>query len=240
MNTSRVTRLFRARNGVLASHSQKAALAVLAMAAVLSSLTLIRPQAPQAQAISTSNTASLVAVFADGRDADRLSRSTRGGQQPLLTPPTVTRTDVDNVIADIFANLAEQRRLAAEKAAAEAARLAAEEAARQAAEEAAAAATRANAGPAEFRAYAASQMSADQFSCLQYLWGRESGWNNHAQNPGSTAYGIAQFLDSTWASTGIAKTSDGFLQVDAGLRYLSSRYGSPCGGAAHSRATGWY
>ena len=39
-----------------------------------------------------------------------------------------------------------------------------------------------------------------QFSCLENLWGKESGWNPNAQNPSSTAYGIPQFLDSTWAA----------------------------------------
>ena len=79
-----------------------------------------------------------------------------------------------------------------------------------------------------------------QFSCLENLWGKESGWNPNAQNPGSTAYGIPQFLDSTWASTGIAKTSDGYRQIDAGLIYIDKRYGSPCGAWAHSQSTGWY
>ncbi|MCW2677072.1 MAG: uncharacterized protein JWR70_2112, partial [Modestobacter sp.] len=79
-----------------------------------------------------------------------------------------------------------------------------------------------------------------QFSCLESLWGKESGWNPNAQNPSSTAYGIPQFLDSTWAGTGIAKTSDGYRQIDAGLIYIDSRYGSPCGAWSHSRSTGWY
>ncbi|HSR25469.1 MAG TPA: hypothetical protein VLW53_18080, partial [Candidatus Eisenbacteria bacterium] len=35
---------------------------------------------------------------------------------------------------------------------------------------------------------------ASQFSCLDSLWGRESGWNVHAQNPSSGAYGIPQAL----------------------------------------------
>ncbi len=82
--------------------------------------------------------------------------------------------------------------------------------------------------------------SAQQFSCLENLWGKESGWNPNAQNPTSTAYGIPQFLNSTWASTGIAKTSDGYRQIDAGLIYIDSRYGSPCGAWAHSQSTGWY
>ena len=156
------------------------------------------------------------------------------------------------------AEQAELDRQAAEKAAAEqAAREAAEKAAaEQAAQEAAArdaAAKKAAAAPApaasgsssaprgSFKDYAMSKVgSAQQFSCLENLWGKESGWNPNAQNPSSTAYGIPQFLNSTWASTGIAKTSDGYRQIDAGLIYIDSRYGSPCGAWAHSQSTGWY
>ena len=154
------------------------------------------------------------------------------------------------------AEQAELDRQAAEKAAAEqAAREAAEKAAaekaaaEQAAREAAArdaAAKKAAAAPApaaggSFKDYAMSKVgSAQQFSCLENLWGKESGWNPNAQNPSSTAYGIPQFLNSTWASTGIAKTSDGYRQIDAGLIYIDSRYGSPCGAWAHSQSTGWY
>ena len=82
--------------------------------------------------------------------------------------------------------------------------------------------------------------SGSQFSCLENLWGKESGWNPNAQNPSSTAYGIPQFLDSTWAGTGIAKTSDPYRQIDAGLIYIDNRYGSPCGAWGHSQANGWY
>ncbi|MGK5115740.1 transglycosylase SLT domain-containing protein, partial [Geodermatophilus sp. CPCC 205506] len=92
-----------------------------------------------------------------------------------------------------------------------------------------------------FKEYAMSKVgSADQFSCLENLWGKESGWNPNAQNPTSTAYGIPQFLNSTWAGTGIAKTSDGYRQIDAGLIYIENRYGSPCAAWAHSKANNWY
>ncbi|WP_171058333.1 transglycosylase SLT domain-containing protein, partial [Modestobacter altitudinis] len=93
-----------------------------------------------------------------------------------------------------------------------------------------------------FQDYALAQLGGDssEFSCLESLWGKESGWNPNAQNRSSTAYGIPQFLDSTWASTGIAKTSDGYRQIDAGLIYIDSRYGSPCGAWSHSKSTGWY
>jgi hypothetical protein len=92
-----------------------------------------------------------------------------------------------------------------------------------------------------FKDYAMSQVGdAEQFDCLESLWGKESGWNPNAQNPSSTAYGIAQFLDATWAGTGIAKTSDGYRQIDAGLIYIKNRFGSPCGAWSHSQSKGWY
>jgi hypothetical protein len=91
-----------------------------------------------------------------------------------------------------------------------------------------------------YQSYALSKVGASQFSCLESLWGKESGWNPNAQNPSSSAYGIPQFLDSTWAGTGIAKTSNGYRQIDAGLVYVDSRYGSPCGAWSHSQSTGWY
>ncbi len=70
----------------------------------------------------------------------------------------------------------------------------------------------------------------------------ESGWNNNAQNKTSTAYGIGQFLDSTWGGYGIAKTSDPSQQVEAMARYIRSRYGSPSKALAawNSRSPHWY
>jgi chemotaxis protein histidine kinase CheA len=135
-------------------------------------------------------------------------------------------------------------RAAAEKAAAEAAarEAAQKKAAPAAAPAPAASSSSSSAAPrGSFKDYAMSKVgSAEQFSCLEKLWGKESGWNPNAQNPTSTAYGIPQFLNSTWASTGIAKTSDGYRQIDAGLIYIENRYGSPCGAWSHSQAKGWY
>ena len=151
--------------------------------------------------------------------------------------------------AQAAADQAELDRRAAEEAAAKAA---AEEAARVEAArvaEAEAAAAGPGQGPAaavapagSYQEYAMGKLggSGSEFSCLENLWGKESGWNPNAQNPSSTAYGIAQFLDSTWAGTGIAKTSDGYRQIDAGLIYIENRFGSPCGAWAHSQSTGWY
>jgi len=69
---------------------------------------------------------------------------------------------------------------------------------------------------------------------------KESGWNNNAQNPTSTAYGIGQFLNSTWAGYGIPKTSNPALQVEAMARYIKARYGSPSRALAFHRSHNWY
>jgi len=81
-----------------------------------------------------------------------------------------------------------------------------------------------------------------QWEALKALWNNESGWNNNAQNPTSTAYGIAQFLNSTWSAFGAQKTSDPAGQIAAGLRYIASVYGSPMSalGAWQSRSPHWY
>lgn len=79
-----------------------------------------------------------------------------------------------------------------------------------------------------------------QWTDLVAVINRESGFNNTAQNPHSTAYGMFQFLDSTWGAYGATKTSDPHAQAVAGLRYISQRYGSPAGAYAHEQQFGWY
>jgi transglycosylase-like protein with SLT domain len=93
-----------------------------------------------------------------------------------------------------------------------------------------------------YQAYALGKLGGNttQSTCLNQLWQRESGWNPNAQNPSSTAYGIAQFLNSTWAGTGIAKTSDPYRQIDAGLIYIQKRYGTPCKAWAFWQSHKWY
>jgi hypothetical protein len=80
-----------------------------------------------------------------------------------------------------------------------------------------------------------------QFSCLDSLWRQESGWNVHAENPGSGAYGIPQALPgSKMASAGPSWRSSPATQIAWGLSYINGTYGSPCAAWAHERATGWY
>lgn len=81
---------------------------------------------------------------------------------------------------------------------------------------------------------------ANQLAAWYRLGMKESGWRNTAQNPHSTAYGIGQFLDSTWAGYGIGKTSDPALQVEAMARYIRARYGTPANALAFHNAHNWY
>ncbi|HWG60691.1 MAG TPA: lytic transglycosylase domain-containing protein [Streptosporangiaceae bacterium] len=83
--------------------------------------------------------------------------------------------------------------------------------------------------------------SSSQFSCLQPLWNRESGWNASASNPTSGAYGIPQALPgSKMASAGSDWQTNPATQIRWGLGYIKSTYGSPCAAWSHEQATGSY
>ncbi len=81
-----------------------------------------------------------------------------------------------------------------------------------------------------------------QLKALFSLLMGESGLRNTAQNPTSTAFGMYQFLDSTWASVGGSKTSDPRLQSIYGDRYIKLVYGDPehAYAAWLSRSPHWY
>jgi resuscitation-promoting factor RpfB len=73
----------------------------------------------------------------------------------------------------------------------------------------------------------------NQVKCLVTLWTRESRFDHLADNPRSTAYGIAQLLRE--------RSSQPELQILHGLRYLGHRYGkSACRALQHSNRRGWY
>lgn len=51
----------------------------------------------------------------------------------------------------------------------------------------------------------------------------ESGFNPYAKNPTSTASGIMQFLDTSWAAWGGGyNVFDGFRNIDGGVRYYQA------------------
>lgn len=84
--------------------------------------------------------------------------------------------------------------------------------------------------------------SGGEWDALYNLIMGESGFNPNAQNPTSTAYGLFQFLNSTWGAVGASKTSDPWGQTAAGLKYIAMSYGDPINAYAKwsSRSPHWY
>ena len=103
--------------------------------------------------------------------------------------------------------------------------------------------------------------AAGQMTALVQLWERESGWSPHAQNSASGAYGIAQALGHGDAGTACpasgvneygteyglsvaeaqaANCGSVRWQIEWGLGYIKSTYGSPDAALAHEDSDGWY
>lgn len=82
---------------------------------------------------------------------------------------------------------------------------------------------------------------AGQFSALEQLWQRESGWSQSAHNPSSGAHGIPQALPgSKMGSFGSDWATNPETQIKWGLSYIDSVYGSPAAALASSHSRGWY
>lgn len=101
--------------------------------------------------------------------------------------------------------------------------------------------------PAAAQGYASGQLAAYGWNaaaeslCLINLWNRESGWRTSAYNPYSGAYGIPQALPGhKMAAAGSDWRTSFRTQVNWGLGYIQSRYGSPCAAWQHSEDRGWY
>lgn len=87
----------------------------------------------------------------------------------------------------------------------------------------------------------------NQWTCLYWLWNRESGWSNTALNPKSGADGIAQALghgptNQYPAGPANPPVNDPRAQILWGLQYIKTTpgYGTPCAAEAHETADGWY
>jgi hypothetical protein len=80
--------------------------------------------------------------------------------------------------------------------------------------------------------YARGLVGTVQWPCLRALWQRESGWRADADNPSSTAFGIAQRLDET--------STDPAVQIRRGLDYIAHRYGDACAAWAFWQRARWY
>ena len=84
-------------------------------------------------------------------------------------------------------------------------------------------------------------MSASDFDCVDNLWASESGWDVHADNPTSSAYGIPQALPGSKMSSAGADWEDNpETQIRWGLGYIKSRYGSACEAWSYKQGAGWY
>jgi hypothetical protein len=92
------------------------------------------------------------------------------------------------------------------------------------------------------RMAAAAGWTGAQWSCLDALWTRESGWRTQVWNyGGSGAYGIPQSLPaSKMADAGPDWQTNPATQIRWGLSYIAGRYGTPCGAWSHETSAGWY
>lgn len=104
----------------------------------------------------------------------------------------------------------------------------------------------AGASASQYQQYAFSQFSkygwgTDQQAPLVSLWQRESNWTPTATNPTSGAYGIPQSLPaSKMASAGADWKTNAATQINWGLQYIKSTYGTPTMAWAHEQSAGWY
>ncbi|ROP64410.1 peptidoglycan hydrolase CwlO-like protein [Curtobacterium sp. ZW137] len=102
--------------------------------------------------------------------------------------------------------------------------------------------------PAAAKAYARSVLGNygwgdDQYGCLVSLWTQESGWRANALNSSSGAYGIPQSLPANkMSAAGADWRTNQNTQINWGLAYIKSSYGSPCGAWNHEMSVNphWY
>lgn len=89
---------------------------------------------------------------------------------------------------------------------------------------------------------AALGWTGDEWTALNNLITRESGWSNTAANPKSGAYGIGQALPPTKypLAAQAAGGSSARAQIQWTLNYIKGRYGDPLGAWAHEMSNNWY
>ncbi len=199
------------------------------------------------RAAVTTAASTVAEVKASGYDVGAVTIDTTG-----LAKALNALSDEDAVglqRATLTANTAVQTRIVAADTAALRARLDAAIAQRQAEEAAAAqAAALATANTPDGARSVAAQIAAseygwgaDQFSCLDSLWQKESGWDYQAYNQNGGATGIPQALPGDKMATfGADWQTNATTQIRWGLDYISRAYGSPCSAWGHSQSVNWY
>ncbi|MGH3321253.1 MAG: transglycosylase SLT domain-containing protein [Streptosporangiaceae bacterium] len=179
-------------------------------------------------------------------DADRIVRLHTEAQHKFVHQEvTSQRAERKHLraAADKLEARAKARERARERAARERAREAREQEAQAAASRSTAREPIASGDPPAIarQMVAARGWSDSEFTCLDQLWEHESGWNPHASNPSTGAYGIPQALPgSKMASAGSDWEDNPRTQIEWGLGYISDRYGTPCGAWSHFESYGSY
>ena len=80
-----------------------------------------------------------------------------------------------------------------------------------------------------------------QYEAFNKIVSHESGWNPHATNASSGAYGLVQALPaSKMASAGSDWKTNPATQIKWGLDYMNSRYGSPAAAWNFWSTHHWY
>jgi len=77
-----------------------------------------------------------------------------------------------------------------------------------------------------------------QYVCLHTLWNHESGWRVNAHNSSSGAHGIPQALPGSKMGTGWRTNPN--VQIIWGLKYIKSRYNTPCNALSVWNRQRWY
>ncbi|MEV0737484.1 transglycosylase SLT domain-containing protein [Streptomyces sp. NPDC050549] len=185
-------------------------------------------------------------------DTTLLADIPTGQQAQVQTASLTQQADAQAIQADASAkkDAEESARLAAAKTAV--AKKAAAEKAEKLAKERAAAKSAASRSSSSFpvqssytvsqiQAMAAQMVPSGQFQCFSNIVSHESGWNYHAVNASSGAYGLFQALPaSKYSSAGSDWQTNPATQIKWGLNYMDSRYGSPCEAWSFWQANSWY
>ena len=80
-----------------------------------------------------------------------------------------------------------------------------------------------------------------EFSAFAWIITHESGWDVHATNPSSGAYGLGQALPATkMAPYGSDYLDNPVTQIKWALAYMNGRYGSPNAAQVWWENHGWY
>ncbi|SEE40220.1 Transglycosylase SLT domain-containing protein [Streptomyces sp. 3213] len=185
-------------------------------------------------------------------DTTLLADIPTGQQAQVQTASLTQQADAQAIQADASAkkDAEESARLAAAKTAV-AKKAAAEKAEKDAKEraEAKSAASRSSSSfpvqssytVSQIQAMAAQMVPSGQFQCFSNIVSHESGWNYHAVNASSGAYGLFQALPaSKYSSAGSDWQTNPATQIKWGLNYMDSRYGSPCEAWSFWQANSWY